>query len=121
MAGPSPLFDITIWMERSDDPAAVHDALVEALGEQAPLLARGVRATERGVMVEFPEMKGPRPGAGEQASPEAVDHAERILPIVKALVALSAARVQSGLAPGERIVIEVRPSAVHPQDELRHT
>ena|SRR5437588_2335811 len=121
MAGPSPLFDITIWMERPDDPAAVHDALVEALGEQAPLLARGVRATERGVMVEFPEMKGTHPAAGEQASPQAVDHAERILPIVKALVALSAARVQTGLAPAERIVIEVKPSAVHPQDELRHT
>ena len=58
MAGPSPLFDITIWMERTDDPAAVHDALVEALGEQSPLLARGVRSTERGVAVEFPEMKG---------------------------------------------------------------
>ena len=71
--------------------------------------------------VEFPEMKGVQPAEGEQASPEAVDQAERVLPIVKALVALSAARVQSGLAPGERIVIEVRPSAVHPQDELRHT
>ncbi len=71
----------------------MHDALVDALGEQSPLLARGVRSTERGVAVEFPEMKGVQPAEGEQASPEAVDQAERVLPIVKALVALRIASI----------------------------
>jgi hypothetical protein len=46
---------------------------------------------------------------------------DRVLPVLEAMISLSAARVRAGLAPGERVVIDVKSSSVHAQEELRHS
>ena len=43
-----------------------------------------------------------------------------LTPALRALVAVIAARDRAGLAPRQRITIEVTPSKPHSQDELRH-
>jgi hypothetical protein len=116
-----PVYDIGIWLETSEDPAGAADALVQALGEVAPSEARGVRVTDRGVTVEFPDMQA-RQGQDVPGNLE-LDQAElhRILPVLQALLSVSAARVRAGIAPSQRIVIDVRPSELHRQEELRHS
>jgi hypothetical protein len=121
MAEPPPMFDISILLQSGEDPTEAANALVDALAEEAPLEARGVRATDHGVVVDFPDMQAREGQELPSASEISRENLDRLLPVLKAMISLGAARVRAGLAPGERIVIDVRPSAVHGQEELRHT
>jgi hypothetical protein len=47
--------------------------------------------------------------------------ADVVLPALRALVTLTAARTRAGLPPRQTIRLEVEPAPVHSQDELRHT
>jgi hypothetical protein len=121
MATSPPIYDIAIWLESREDPSGAARALVDALGDVAPAEARGVRATERGVVIEFPEMQAHHgegiPG-GRELSQAGLD---RVLPVLRAMISLSAARVRAGAGPSERIVIDLKTSPVHGQQELRHS
>lgn len=138
MSDPVHLYDVTVWLETDRDPAAAAEALVDALGGAAAMAATAgtVGHTEHGVSVRFPEVKAQVPPAGSEYSPPRDDAAGEgparralgsmeemtdILPVVRSLITLSAARVRAGLAPSQRIVIDVHPSPVHSQDELRHS
>lgn len=139
MSTAHPLYDVTVWLEASDDPEGAAESLVQALSADTATAARadGVRGTEHGVAVHFPELRPqpPPPGAeykpprsdepteaGGQEALRSLEQMHDILPVVRALIAVSAARVRAGIAPdSQRVVIEVTRSAVHSQDELRHS
>jgi len=115
------MYDISIWFESSEDPSDAAKALVDALGDVAPAEARGVRVKDRGVVVEFPDMQA-HEGRQVHGAPElSQEGLDRILPVLEAMISLSAAYVRAGLAPGGRVVIDVRSSAVHGQEELRRS
>ena len=52
---------------------------------------------------------------------ESGNEATTLVPIVRALVSISGARARAGLQPRQRVTIEVEPSSVHSQEELRHS
>jgi hypothetical protein len=70
-----------------------------------------------------PREEDPKEAAGRAAIEQLAQanfEGTPVVPILRALVALSAARARAGISPRQRIVIEVEPSPIHQQDELRH-
>ena len=64
----------------------------------------------------------PSEAAGRAAIAELEDVASPVLvPALRALVAVSAARERAGIAPRQRLTVEVAPAQPHRQDELRHS
>lgn len=130
------LYSVKISFE-AEDPRQLADVAVSTLSEMSPSLAQAltVEAGENAVTVEFPELEGGHvPPAGTEYIParpadapgrEAVVHLAdlekepgALLPIVRALVTLVAARERAGLPPRQRVTIEVEPSAPHGADEF---
>ena len=69
-----------------------------------------------------PRPDEPSEAAGREAITQLGDVASDVLvPALRALVAVIAARDRAGLAPRQRISIEVIPAKTHSQDELRHS
>lgn len=109
----------------------------QTLATAAP--PKTVSETDDRITVRFDEITPDVPPPGEAYRPPrdedpreaaarvAIEHLTQadfegtpVVPILRALVALSAARARAGVSPRQRIVIEVEPSTVHQQDELRH-
>jgi hypothetical protein len=127
MASPASLYDITVWLEVGEGRREAVDHLVAALGESPTAArARGVQETDSGVSIEFPDVAAappvpqPEQPHSDAALQELADM-EDVLPAVRALIAVSAARVQAGLTASERVVIDVKPARLHSQEELRHS
>ncbi len=134
-----PLYDVTIWLESREDPEGAAESLVKALSADTATAATAstVRTTEHGVAVHFRELGAESPPGGAEYDPPRLDEPTEaggqealrsleqmhdILPVVRALITLSAARVRADADPtAQRVVIEVKPSAVHSQEELRHS
>jgi len=134
-------YNISISVEAKGDARETADILMRALSAETATVAQAstVSHEDDRVIVNFREVVDEAPSHGDEYAPpradepteaggrEAVERLQEmgeeptpIVPIVRALVALSAARARSGLSPRQRITIEVEPAQVHSQDELRH-
>ncbi len=139
MSATFPLYDITILLESPEDPEGAAESLVKALAVDTATAATAgtVRTTENGVAVHFRELRPESPPEGADYDPPRLDEPteaggqealrsleqmHNILPVVRALITLSAARVRADADPtAQRVVIDVKPSTVHSQEELRHS
>ena len=135
------LYDVIISLEAPEGADTIAGLLVDVFsGADTASVARptSVSATDDEVVVRFSEVAGelPPPGAeyrpprpdepSEQRGRRAIEDvadmpADVVLPALRALVALSAARERAGLSPRQSITLHVEPAKVHAQDELRHT
>ena len=139
---PTDRFDVQISFEADEGPREIADLLLDTLGGDAATVAAADSITEAQdrVIVRFDEVENEVPPHGREYDPprgdepaeapgrEALERLRQlredsptVVPIVRALIALSAARRKAGLSPRQRITIEVEPSRVHTQDELRHS
>lgn len=139
---PAPRYDIHISFEADEDVRGTARALLKVFGENMATTADPKTVSESGdrLRVRFDEVTHDIPPPGEAYSPpreeDPTEAAARmaieqltqahlegtpVIPILRALVALSAARARAGLSPRQRITIEVEPSRVHQQEELRHS
>ncbi len=138
---PSDRYDVHIAFETHGASREVADVLLRVFGDEKAHVAPPSEITTEDdrVIVHFHELadqepphgadlRPPRPeepteAAGRSAIAELREMEEApsaLVPIARALVAVSAARQQAGLPPRQHISIEVEPSRVHTQDELRH-
>ncbi len=135
------LYNVRLTFDAAEGGQRVADVLVDVFGEtESATVARpaAVRREDDHVTVEFHELSPERPPTGEEYRPPRVDEpseapgraaiqeleampSDVLLPALRALVALSAARTRAGLPPRQHIVIEVSPAEQHAQDELRHS
>jgi hypothetical protein len=139
----SNLYDIRISLEADEEDARETAlALVKVFSEHVSPIASAstIRETDRGVTVLFAEVPDQPPPGGHEFRPpreedaheaagraaierlaESGTEATTLVPIVRALVSVSGARARAGLQPRQRVTIEVEPSTVHSQEELRHS
>ncbi len=136
------LYRVRVSFEGGDDPAETARVLLDVFEHPVARAAnaRLVSADQGRVTIEFPEVSCEVPVAGADYVPSRPDEPEEaagraaiealaasvdqpgaLLPLVRAIVAVSAARSSIGLAPRQHISLEVEPSAPHRQEELRHT
>ena len=135
-------FDVDIAFEADGDPNVTAQALIDTLVDSTAPVARihAVSTNDSDVVVHFREIADEVPVSGsdyrpprrdeptEQAGREAIERladmhedSTALTPIVRALVAMSAARARAGLSARQRITISVTPAPTHQQTELRHT
>jgi hypothetical protein len=137
----SDLYSVRISFDAPEGGREIADRLLEAFaGWETATVARpsGVRVEEGEVTVSFDEIPAELPPRGadyeparhdepsELAGREAIErvaelHADAVVPLLRALVTLTAAGQRSGLSPRRTIRLEVEPSAGHVQNELRHS
>ena len=138
---PSDRYDVRIAFEADGAPREVADLLLQMFGDERVHVAppAAVSSDEERVIVDFYEVVDQVPPHGTEFQPPraeepteapgrtAIEHLtgvhdapSALIPVARALVAVSAARERAGLTPRQHITIEVEPSRVHRQDELRH-
>jgi len=134
-------YDVTITLDADEGGRAVADALLEAFSRARTAKAAGpsgIRSEDHEVTVRFSELTTEHPAAGAEHQPPIPDEpseepghraireleempSEALVPIVRALVALVGARARAGMEPRQRLTIEIAPSPIHGQDELRYS
>lgn len=134
------LYDVVINLEAPEGAETIAGLLTSVFsGSDTASVARpsSVAVAGNEVVVRFSDIAAEVPAHGEEYVPpredepserpgrEAIDMvsqvpADVLVPALRALVALSAARVRAGLSPRQSLTLHVEPTPVHPQDELRH-
>jgi hypothetical protein len=137
----SELYSVRITFDAPEGGPATADQLLEALGgRDTATVARPTAVSAGGgeVTVRFDEVPADLPPHGAEYDPPRKDEpseepgraaiervaelsADVVLPALRALVTLTAARTRAGLPPRQTIRLEVEPAPVHRQNELRHT
>jgi hypothetical protein len=136
-------YDIRVSLNAEEASAreTAHSLLKAFTDHLSPIAsASAIQETGGGVTVHFAEVPDEPPPAPSEYEPpreedaheaagrgairrlaETEEGASALLPIMRALVAVSDARTRAGLLPHERLTIEVEPSPMHRQEELRHS
>lgn len=138
---PSDRYDVHIAFEVDGEPREAANLLLRVLGDERAHVAPpgAVSSEDDRVVIHFYELVDQVPPHGAEFRPPrveepteapgrtAIEHLHEmhgppspLVPVARALVAVSAARERAGLTPRQHITIEVEPSRVHCQDELRH-
>jgi len=133
-------YDVRITFDAEEGGDEVADWLVRTFSAPRTATAArpsGVRAEDDRVTVTFDELSPIEPAHGTEYRPPVPDEpseapgqraihelepmsADALIPIVRALVALVGARTRAGLTPRQRLTLEIAPSPIHGQEELRH-
>lgn len=141
VAGMPELYSVSISFDAPDGGQAIADQLLEAFGGWDTVTAAwptAVSAESGEVTVRFDEVPADLPPHGAEYDPPREDEpseepgraamefaaelpADVVVPALRALVTLTAARARAGLPPHQTIRLEVEPAAVHRQEELRHS
>ena len=135
------LYDVVITLEAPEGAEKIAGLLVDVFsGSDRATVARpaAVSTTDSEVIVRFSEVAAEVPPPGADYRPPREDEpserpgrivlegvadmpADALLPTLRALVALSAARERAGLSPRQSITLHVEPAKVHALEELRHS
>jgi hypothetical protein len=137
----SDLYDVRVTLEAQEGAEQIAPVLLDAFCDRGTATVAhptSLQSDEDSVTINFHELSTQMPAAGsahrppraeepsEAAGRAAIAQFEDIasgvlVPALRALVAVSAARGRAGIAPRQRIAIEVTPSKPHSQDELRRS
>lgn len=137
----SDLYDVRVTLDAQEGADQIAPALLDAFCDRETATVAhptSLRSGEQSVTINFHELSSQMPipgsahqppraeepseGAGREAISQLEDVAsDVVVPALRALVAVVAARGRAGLAPRKRVTIEVTPATPHSQDELRHS
>jgi hypothetical protein len=135
------LYKVRITLDAPEGGDEIGRQLLDVFGrsETASVAKPSLLSTDEGkVVVEFSEVPSDLPAAGAEYRPPredepseapgrtAITHiaempANVLVPAMRALVALTAARSKAGLPARQSITLQVEPAPPHTQDELRHS
>ena len=137
----SDLYDVRVTLDAQEGAGQIVPALLDAFCDRETATVAhptSLQPGENSVTINFHELSSQMPAAGSAHQPpraeepsEAAGRAaiaqvkdvgsDVLVPALRALVAVIAARGRAGIAPRQRITIDVTPSKPHSQDELRHS
>jgi hypothetical protein len=137
----SDLYDVRVTLDAREGADQIAPVLLDAFCDRETATVAhptSLQSGEESVTVNFHDLSSqmPIPGSAHQppraeepseaAGREAIAQLENVasdvlVPALRALVAVIAARGRAGLAPRQRVTIEVTPARPHTQDELRHS
>lgn len=137
----SDLYDVRVTLDAGEGADQIAPVLLDAFCDRETATVAhptSLQSGEESVTINFHDLSSqmPAPGsahqppraeepseaAGREAIAQLEDVASDVLvPALRALVAVIAARGRAGLTPRQRLTIEVTPAMPHTQDELRHS
>jgi hypothetical protein len=137
----SDLYDVRVTLDAQEGADQIAPLLLDAFCDrETATIAHptSLQSGEESVTINFHELSSqlPTPGSAHQppradepseaAGREAIAHLEDVtsdvlVPALRALVAVIAARDRAGLAPRQSLTIEVTPAKPHRQSELRRS
>jgi hypothetical protein len=137
----SDLYDVIVTVDAQEGADHVAPALLDAFCDRKTATVAHPTSLQSGdgaVTINFHDLSSRMPAAGDAYRPPraeepseapgraAISHlddaaSEVLVPALRALVAVNAARLRAGIGPRHRLTIEVTPAKPHSQDELRHS